>query len=81
MPFNPDVFKAYDVRGLYPQEVNEELFRELGRAFVAFLGPGRYAITRDMRLSSPSRTDAFIHGAVSLGGDIIDYGLAGTSQM
>ena len=81
MPFNPDVFKAYDVRGLYPQEVNEELFRELGRAFVAFLGPGRYAITRDMRLSSPSLTDAFIHGAVSQGGDIIDYGLAGTDQM
>ncbi len=81
MPFNPDVFKAYDVRGLYPQEVNEELFRELGRAFVAFLGPGRYAITRDMRLSSPSLTNAFIHGAVSQGGDIIDYGLAGTDQM
>jgi phosphomannomutase len=81
MSFNPEVFKAYDVRGLYPQEVNEQLFHELGRAFVAFLGPGRYAVTRDMRLSSPSLTDAFIRGAVSQGGHIFDYGLAGTDQM
>jgi phosphomannomutase len=81
MSFSPDVFKAYDVRGLYPQEVTEELFLHLGRAFVAFLGPGRYAVTRDMRLSSPSLTDAFIEGAVRQGGHIIDYGLAGTDQM
>jgi phosphomannomutase len=81
MTFNADVFKAYDVRGLYPQEVNEELFLQLGRAFVAFLGPGRYAVTRDMRLSSPSLTDAFIEGALRQGGQVIDYGLAGTDQM
>ena len=81
MRFNPEVFKAYDVRGLYPQEVSEDLFRQLGRAFVAFLGPGRYAVTRDMRVSSPSLTEAFIEGGVSQGGHIIDYGLAGTDQM
>jgi phosphomannomutase len=81
MSFNPDVFKAYDVRGLYPQEVNEELFQQLGRAFVAYLGPGRFAVTRDMRLSSPSLTEAFIDGAVRQGGHVIDYGLAGTDQM
>ena len=81
MTFSSDVFKAYDVRGLYPEEITEELFVHLGRAFVAFLGPGRYAVTRDMRLSSPSLTDAFIEGAVRQGGHIIDYGLAGTDQM
>lgn len=80
-PINPDVFKAYDVRGLYPQEVNEELYRQLGRAFVAFLGPGRYAVTRDMRVSSPSLTEAFIAGAVAQGGHVVDYGMAGTDQM
>ena len=78
---NPDVFKAYDVRGLYPQEITEHLFRQLGRALVAHLGPGRYAVTRDMRLSSPSLAAAFIEGAVAQGGHIIDYGLAGTDQM
>ena len=79
--FNASVFKAYDVRGLYPSEITEELFHQLGRAFVAYLGPGTYAVTRDMRVSSPSLTKAFIDGAVLQGGSIVDYGLAGTDQM
>src|SRR5687768_15153729 len=79
--FNPSVFKAYDVRGLYPSEITEELFHQLGRAFVAYLGPGTYAVTRDMRVSSPSLTKAFIDGAVKQGGNVIDYGLVGTDQM
>src|SRR5687768_6707702 len=78
---NPEVFKAYDVRGLYPQEVTEDLFRQLGRAFVAHLGPGDFAIMRDMRLSSPSLAAAFIDGVVAQGGHAIDYGLAGTDMM
>ena len=64
---NPDIFKAYDVRGLYPQEVTEDLFLQLGRAFAAFLGPGRFAVTRDMRLSSPSLPTAFIEGVTTPG--------------
>ena len=79
--FNPSVFKAYDVRGLYPSEITEELFHQLGRAFVAYLGPGKYAVTRDMRVSSPSLTRAFVDGAVKQGGTVIDYGLLGTDQM
>jgi phosphomannomutase len=79
--FNPSVFKAYDVRGLYPSEITEELFHQLGRAFVAYLGPGTYAVTRDMRVSSPSLSKAFIDGAVLQGGTVIDYGLVGTDQM
>ena len=78
---DPAVFKAYDVRGLYPAEITEELFHQLGRSFVAYLGPGRYAVTRDMRVSSPSLTRAFIDGAVAQGGTIVDYGLLGTDQM
>jgi phosphomannomutase len=81
MPITAEVFKAYDVRGLYPEEVTEDLFRQLGRALVAFLGPGRFAVTRDMRLSSPSLTAAFIEGAVAQGGHVVDYGLAGTDMM
>ena len=45
--FNPSVFKAYDVRGLYPSEITEDLFHQLGRAFVAYLGPGQ--LRRDAR--------------------------------
>ena len=70
--FNPAVFKAYDVRGLYPSEITEELFHQLGRAFVAYLGPGRFAVTRDMRVSSPSLTRAFIDGVVLQGGTVLE---------
>jgi phosphomannomutase len=79
---NPDVFKAYDVRGLYPSEVTEDLFRLLGRAFVAHLGAGgRYGVMRDMRLSSPSLAAAFIEGAREQGGTVFDYGLTSTDMM
>jgi len=78
---NESVFKAYDVRGLYPSEINEDLFHQLGRAFIAYLGPGKYAVCRDMRTSSPSLTKAFIDGALKQGGQLIDYGLIGTDQM
>ncbi|MDO8680201.1 MAG: phosphomannomutase/phosphoglucomutase [Acidobacteriota bacterium] len=78
---NASVFKAYDVRGLYPSEITEDLFHQLGRAFVAYLGPGKYAVTRDMRTSSPSLTAAFIDGARKQGGTVYDYGLLGTDQM
>ena len=50
---NPSIFKAYDVRGLYPSEVNEEAARLIGRGFVAYLQASRIAVSRDMRLSSP----------------------------
>ncbi len=78
---NPSIFKAYDVRGLYPGELDEEVFLQLGRAFAAFLGPGRFAVTRDMRLSSPTLTAAFIEGVRQQGAHVVDYGLAGTDMM
>ena len=78
---NPSVFKAYDVRGIYPSEVTADLFHALGRAFVAYLGPGRYAVARDMRTSSPELAQAFVAGACLQGGDIVDLGLLGTDQM
>ncbi|MFP5379319.1 MAG: phosphomannomutase/phosphoglucomutase [Vicinamibacteria bacterium] len=78
---NPAIFKAYDVRGLYPSELTEEVFLELGRAFAAYLGPGRVAVTRDMRVSSPSLAAAFIDGVRRQGTDVVDYGMAGTDMM
>ena len=80
-PVNPAVFKAYDVRGVYPTEVTADLFHQLGRAFVAYLGPGRYAVSRDMRTSSPELAAAFIDGARLQGGHVVDYGLMGTDLM
>ena len=79
--FDPKVFKAYDVRGLYPAEINEPLAEQIGRGFVAHLDAKKIAVSRDMRLSSPSLAAAFIKGARSQGADIVDIGLFGTDQL
>jgi phosphomannomutase len=81
MSINPNIFKAYDVRGLYPQEVNEEAARLIGRGFVAYLKARRIAVSRDMRLSSPSMAAAFIAGAREQGADVVDYGMMGTDKL
>ena len=81
MSINPSIFKAYDVRGLYPSEVNEEAAREIGRGFVAYLQARRIAVSRDMRVSSPSVAAAFIEGARAQGADVIDFGMMGTDMM
>lgn len=81
MTFDPDVFKAYDVRGLYPEQINEPLAELIGRGFVAHLGARRIAVSRDMRLSSPSLARAFIAGATAQGADVVDIGLMGTDQL
>jgi phosphomannomutase len=81
MKISPDIFKAYDVRGLYPGEINEDAAREIGRGFVAYLKARRIGVSRDMRLSSPTIAAAFIEGARAQGADVIDYGLCGTDMM
>jgi phosphomannomutase len=78
---NPGIFKAYDIRGLYPGEIDEEVARLAGRAFVAYLQARRIAVSRDMRLSSPAVAAAFIDGARAQGADVIDYGMLGTDMM
>src|SRR6185295_12207237 len=81
MHINPDIFKAYDVRGVYPGEVNEDAARAIGGAFVAYLKAKRIAVGRDMRLSSPSVAQAFIDGATSQGCDVVDYGMIATDML
>src|SRR6478672_9116772 len=81
MAINQGIFKAYDVRGLYPQEIDEDTARLIGRGFVAYLKAGRIAVTRDMRLSSPSLAAAFIDGALLQGTDVVDYGMMGTDML
>jgi len=81
MPIASSIFKAYDVRGLYPAEVNEEAARLIGGAFVAYLQARRIAVSRDMRLSSPALAAAFIDGATAQGAEVVDYGLAATDML
>jgi phosphomannomutase len=81
MSINPDIFKAYDIRGLYPAELNEEIARQIGRGYAAYLQPRVAGVARDMRVSSPSIAAAFIDGLLTQGVDVIDYGMLGTDQM
>ncbi len=81
MRVNTDIFKAYDIRGTYPQDLDEALARQIGRAFVAYLGARHITVSHDMRLSSPSLAAAFIEGASMQGADVDDYGLAGTDML
>jgi phosphomannomutase len=81
MNINPNIFKAYDIRGVYPGEINEDAARAIGAAFVVYLKAGRIAVGRDMRLSSPALAQAFIDGAVSQGADVVDYGMIPTDVL
>ncbi len=78
---DPKVFKAYDVRGLYPTELDEAGARAIGRAYVEQFEPRRIAVGRDMRLSSPSMAAAAIEGATSAGADVLDLGMVGTEMV
>ena len=78
---DPKVFKAYDVRGLYPEELDEEGARAIGRAYVEQFEPRRIAVGRDMRLSSPTMAEAVIRGASEAGAEVLDIGLAGTEML
>jgi phosphomannomutase len=81
MQINPGIFKAYDIRGLYPGEIDEEVVRQIGRGFAAYLNPRTIGVSRDMRVSSPTLAAAFIDGARTQGVDVIDYGMLGTDQL
>ncbi len=72
------IFKAYDIRGIYPKELNEDIAYKLGRAFVTFLGCKKVVVSRDARLSGKSLSKALIKGLTDQGADVVDIGLSST---
>ena len=80
-PTDPGIFKAYDVRGVYDAEITADVARQIGRAFVAYLGADRIAVGRDMRTSAPEISAAFIDGALRQGADVVDHGMIGTDML
>jgi len=79
------IFKAYDVRGVVPDQLDESVARATGAAFVEVLdilaSPGAVVVGYDMRPSSPALAAAFAEGVTSTGADVIDIGLASTDQL
>src|SRR6478609_12161027 len=78
---DPKAFKAYDVRGVYPTELDEEGAYAVGRAFVEQFEPARIAVGRDMRESAPTMARAVIDGAADGGADVLDLGMVGTEML
>ncbi|HEX5246491.1 MAG TPA: phosphomannomutase/phosphoglucomutase [Gaiellaceae bacterium] len=78
---DPKVFKAYDVRGLYPTELDEEGAYAIGRAVMQQFEPKRFAVGRDMRLSSPAMAAAAIRGVADGGAEVLDLGMIGTEML
>jgi phosphomannomutase len=78
---DPKAFKAYDIRGIYPSELDEDGAYRVGRAYVEHFEPRSIAVGRDMRLSSPAMAAAVIDGAADGGADVVDIGLVGTEMV
>lgn len=78
---NLNSFKAYDIRGRVPDELNEDLARYIGNAMSQLLGPGPIVLGRDVRLSSHSLQAALTTGIAASGRDVIDIGLCGTEEV
>jgi phosphomannomutase len=77
----PKVFKAYDIRGIYPDELDEAGADAIGRAYVDEFEPRAIVVGRDMRLSSPSMAEAAMRGAAEAGADVVDIGMVGTEMV
>ncbi len=80
MDVNPSIFKAYDIRGIYPTDLNEAAAYMIGRAFVTFLDAQTVIVGRDMRLSGPAMFEALTRGITDQGADVADIGMVSTDQ-
>jgi phosphomannomutase len=80
MKVNPGIFRAYDIRGIYPDELDEEAGYAIGRAFATFLKVDTVIVGRDMRLSGPQMFDAVTRGLMDQGADVINIGMVSTDQ-
>src|SRR5262249_45514927 len=78
---DPRIFKAYDVRGVYPTELNDDAAYLIVRALVQFLGVETVAVGRDMRVSSPALAKAVLRGLTDQGADAVDLGLTTTDEL
>ena len=80
MRVDPDIFKANDIRGVYPDALDDAVAYAVGRAFVTLLKVDEVVVGRDMRLSSPPMFDALAQGLIHGGADVLDIGMVSTDQ-
>ncbi len=78
---NITCFKAYDIRGRIPDQLNDDVAYRIGRAFAQFLRPKSVVVGQDIRPTSPGLTTALIKGLTEGGADVLDIGLCGTEEV
>ena len=87
---NPNIFRAYDIRGIYPKEINEEVAYKIGQAFVQFLSSLKakskkqklnIVVGRDNRISSPLLQKSLVQGIIDSGAKVIDIGFSTTPML
>ena len=78
---DPSVFKAYDVRGIYPSELDEDGAYRVARAYSEHFEPRSVAVGHDMRVSSPAVFEAVVNGIADSGADVVEIGLVGTEML
>jgi phosphomannomutase len=76
-----DCFKAYDIRGRIPDQLNEDVAYRVGRAFAQLLMPGKVVVGQDVRATSAALTTALVRGLTEGGADVLDIGLCGTEEV
>src|SRR5439155_24594059 len=81
VPVDPEIFHAYDVRGIYGENMTDDVAYRIGRAAAQYLNVPEIAVGRDMRLSSPQLADALIHGIIDQGVNAIDLGMTTTDGL
>ena len=75
-----EIFKAYDIRGIYPADINGDMAEKIGRAYIEFTGAKKVVVGRDMRPHSQELFDGLARGMTAQGADVIDLGLSSTPQ-
>jgi phosphomannomutase len=81
MDFDRSIFKAYDIRGTYPDQLNETIAYGIGNATASYLKSKSIAVGRDMRLSSEKLFDSLASGIIDAGADVVDLGMVSTDGL
>src|SRR5436190_495577 len=77
---NPEIFKAYDVRGIYPTDINEEVVSEITHAYIQLFKPKKVVLGRDVRESGESLFNASLQVFINAGIDVINIGVVSTDE-
>src|SRR3989440_10182907 len=81
VPVDPEIFHAYDIRGIYGENLTDDVAYRIGRAAAQYLNVPEIAVGRDMRLSSPQLAAALIRGITDQGANAIDLGMTTTDEL